>query len=316
MDVLLDAGVRGYETMIAVGRTLDERHYAHWHPTSTAGGFGAAAAAASVFGLDGAATVAALGTAGSLAGGLWRMRHEPVMTKAVHVAQAALTGLRAAHLARVGGTGPRYILEGEQGLWAAMTVAPRPLALGRGWAIDEVSFKPWAACRHAHPAIDAALVLRGTGKLTHPVRVETYRDALLFCDRPDPATPAEARFSLQHAVAIVHAHGRPRPEHFEADAIAALADARAGVSVSEADEFTERYPEHFGARVSTGGESLTLPDALGDPERPLGRTGLERKADELFAWGQVEPCLAARLKGLALEGEDAPALLAATEALA
>ena len=42
---LLDGGVRGYEAMVTVGRMFDDAHYALWHPTSTAGGFGAAAAA-------------------------------------------------------------------------------------------------------------------------------------------------------------------------------------------------------------------------------------------------------------------------------
>ena len=46
LDTWLDAAVRGYEAMIAIGSTLDDWHYAHFHPTSTAGLFGAAAAVA------------------------------------------------------------------------------------------------------------------------------------------------------------------------------------------------------------------------------------------------------------------------------
>jgi 2-methylcitrate dehydratase PrpD len=33
--VLLDAAMRGYEAMVAVGTTFDAYHYAHWHPTAT-----------------------------------------------------------------------------------------------------------------------------------------------------------------------------------------------------------------------------------------------------------------------------------------
>ncbi len=50
MDQRLDAAVRGYEAMIAVGAALDAHHYAHWHPTATAGVFGATAAFGSVIG--------------------------------------------------------------------------------------------------------------------------------------------------------------------------------------------------------------------------------------------------------------------------
>lgn len=287
MDLALDGAAAGYEAMVALGETLDAHHYARWHPTSTAGGFGGAAAAARVFGLPVDAVADALGHAGSLSGGLWRMRREEGATKQVHVAQAALTGLWHARLARAGARGPRLILEGEQGLHAAMTAEPKPLSLRDGWRIAEVSFKPWAACRHAHPAIDAALLLRAQAPLAGPVRVETYRDALAFCDKPEPRTPAEARFSLQHAVAVVAERGAPRLADFEPDAIAELAPARALVSVAEGPEFTARYPAHFGARVWAGGEAAEVADALGDPERPLDEAGLVAKAQALMDWGGV-----------------------------
>ncbi len=151
MDALLDGAVRGYEAMIAVGATFDAYHYAHFHPTSTAGGFGGAAAAASIFALDEAATGWALGNAASVTGGLWRMRHEDVMTKAMHAARAALEGLWLSRLARQGFTGPVAALEGEQGLYAAMVREPRPMVLDEAWLIHAVSFKPWAACATRTP---------------------------------------------------------------------------------------------------------------------------------------------------------------------
>ncbi|MFN3474097.1 MAG: MmgE/PrpD family protein [Blastomonas sp.] len=249
MDALLDGAVRGYEAMIAVGASFDAHHYAHFHPTSTAGGFGGAAAAASIFALDEAATGWALGNAASVAGGLWRMRHEDVMTKAMHAARAALEGLWLARLARQGFTGPAQVLEGEQGLYAAMVDTPRPMLLGDDWLIHAVSFKPWAACRHAHPAIDCALELQAMGALRLPVLVETYADAIRFCDRPHPVTELDAKFSIQHAVAVIADGRMAGPEDFTPKAIAALADARAQVTVRESEEFTRVYPAHFGARV-------------------------------------------------------------------
>ena len=47
-DTLADA-VRGYEAMIAVGAAFDAHHYSLWHPTTTAGVFGAAAVSGSPF---------------------------------------------------------------------------------------------------------------------------------------------------------------------------------------------------------------------------------------------------------------------------
>jgi 2-methylcitrate dehydratase PrpD len=306
MDALLAGAVRGYEAMIAVGMMLDAHHYSLWHPTSTAGGIGAAAAAADIFGLNASETVSALGHAASMAGGLWHMRHDDVMTKQLHVTRAALEGLWCARAARAGFTGPAAVLEGPQGLFAAMTRDPRSLPEAGAWLIGAVSFKPWAACRHAHPVIDCALQLRAERRLQPPFVVETYGDALRFCDRPDPVTEVDAKFSLQHAVAVIAAGRDATPADFTAQAIAELAPLRAQVRVSEDATINARYPAHFGARVN----GLELPDTLGDPERPLDDAGLLAKVAMLVAWGGLPESEAARAADVALHGEDVDAVLA------
>lgn len=285
MADLLDAGVRGYEAMIAIGATFDAHHYAHFHNTSTAGGFGGAAAAASAFGLDAERTGWALANAGSTAGGLWAMRHADTMTKQIHVARAALEGLWFARLARAGASGPVAVLEGPQGLYAASVPDPRPLVLGEGWRMAEVSFKPWAACRHVHPAIDCALELRAAGQLSGAMQVTTYADAMAFCDNPHPKTEPQAKFSLQHGIAVIAAGRDAGPEDFTLAAITELAPLRAQVSVAEDASITARYPAHFGASLSCGGGSLTLIDTLGDPERPASDAQIVAKAQSLIAWG-------------------------------
>ncbi|MEO7775227.1 MAG: MmgE/PrpD family protein [Steroidobacteraceae bacterium] len=287
LDDALDAAVRGYEATIAIGSMLDARHYAFWHKTATAGTFGAVVAAAARLGATQSQLVSALGLAGSVTGGLWQMRHEPVMAKQWHLAHAMATGIQAARHACHGVTGPRFILEGPQGLFAATCSAPRPLELSDNWRIAEVSFKPWGACRHAHPAIDAALELKSKGELQGAVTVSTYRDALVFCDRPDPGSALEAKFSLQHAVAIVVERGVPQLADFELEAIAALSPARRRISVQEDAGFTYAYPAHFGARVSCASGEVTLADALGDPERPLAEAGIVAKAQTLMEWGRI-----------------------------
>ncbi|MFZ4690114.1 MAG: MmgE/PrpD family protein [Polymorphobacter sp.] len=301
---LLDGGVRGYEAMVSIGRMFDAQHYAHWHPTATAGGFGAAAAAASVFGLDLAQTVAALGNAGSVAGGLWRMRHEPVMTKALHAAHAGLSALWFARLARHGFTGPAQILEGEQGVFAAMVATPNAVPDTPGWRLHEISFKPYPACRHVHPAIDAALALGEALRGDGAVLVETYGDALRFCDRPAPVTANDAKFSLQHAVAVVAATGTPRLADFEPAALPGLTARRARVTVRRAADLDAAYPGHFGARVTAGGQTVTMADALGDPERPVGRSELVAKLAALVAWGGLDAAQAETAAALVLDSAD------------
>jgi 2-methylcitrate dehydratase PrpD len=225
------------------------------------------------------------------------------MTKQLHVAHAALAGLWVARLARRGFTGSAEILEGPQGLYEAMTREPGTLRLQDGWLMAEVSFKPWAACRHAHPAIDAALELKSAGALDERILVETYADAIAFCDRPAPSSSIQAKFSLQHAVAVVAVRGGPRPDDFEAEAIndPAIAAARARVAVREAEDISARYPAHFGARLSADNRVVELHDARGDPERPLSRRGIVEKARQLIMWADLAEGEADRAVALALD---------------
>jgi 2-methylcitrate dehydratase PrpD len=250
-------------------------------------------------------TVWAMGHAMSLAGGLWQCRHEPVATKHLHVAEAARRGVSAARYAAAGLAGPRTILEGVQGFFAAIARDGDPEAVVADpdgpWRIHDVSFKPWPACRHAHPAIDATLALRGqvTGDPV-AVTVETYGDAIRFCDRPQPRTTGEARFSLQHAVAVALRDGPPPMGAFAEVRLGDHADLRACVRVVEDAGLSAAYPAHFGARVTveteTGRWSATVADAWGDGENPMGADDVVAKFRRLADWGGVPAALAERLE--------------------
>lgn len=326
----LDAVVRGYEATIRVGRALGTGHYRHWHPTSTAGAFGAAAASASVLGLDAEATADALGTAGSRTGGLWQMRHEPVPTKSIHNAEAARSGWLAARLARAGLRGPRQVLEGPQGLFAATAPDAVPAAVNAAdprWLIHDTSLKPWPACRHAHPAIDAMLdALDGAGAMDPEriagIEVATYAEALRFCDRQHPGSTLEAKFSLQHALAAIACLGRPRLEHYEPAAFGddGLRRLRERVSVREDAACSRRFPAHYGASVTVvldDGRRLEASriDAWGDPECPMDPQAVDAKARALAAWGGVADGLAGELFAAARGLADGGSLAALRDAL-
>lgn len=307
VEQLLESIVRGYEVTIRLGCAVGLGHYRFWHPSSTCGAFGAAMASAWLRGLDERGIAWALANAGTRTGGLWQMRHEAVPSKALHTALAAQSGWLAAALAEQGFSGPLSLLEGDQGLFAAMATEAKPevlLATSNQWLIHEVSFKPWPACRHAHPAIDALMRLSA-----HPqpdsiksIVVKTYQAALDFCDCPHPSTPGEARFSIQHALASILIHGRPRIRHYQSDALALpqLRSLRERIHVVSADQFDQRFPHHFGAEIcltTQNGEVMqaTVEDAWGDPEWPLSDADLGRKADDLFESAGLEASLAKRI---------------------
>jgi 2-methylcitrate dehydratase PrpD len=325
---LLDAILRGYEAEIRIGRAMGGTHYARFHPTATLGPFGAAAASASLLGLDAPRSVWALGNAGTQAGGVWQCRHEPVMTKQLHTARAAAMGLEAAQLAAVGLSGPRTILEGAQGVFAGLSSDAKPdrvlAAPDAPWLVHETSFKPWPACRHAHPAIDAALALRPriAGRAIAAVRVESYADALAFCDRAAPRTTVEAKFSLQHAVAVVLLDGPPPLAAFDPPALARpdLVALRERIAVAEGPHFTRAYPAHFGAAVTIdladgGVLRESVPDALGDPENPLAEGAILAKARMLMASAGVPEASIARVIDAALAMADGAPVATLNDAL-
>lgn len=301
-EALLEGIVRGYEAVIRIGRSFGPGHYRHWHNTSTGGPFGAAAAAGSILGLDRAQMVAALGNAGTQASGPWQCRLEGAMSKQLHTGRAAASGLVAADLAQRGFTGPRFILEGPLGWYAAACPDARPgrvLADSKApWLIGETSFKPWPACRHAHPAIDAALKLRDNlpPDAIDRLEVHSYADAIGICDNAAPRTTLEAKFSLQHSVAAVLLDGPPQLAAFEPAALSRpdIAALRQRIVLRAAERFTSAYPQHYGARVSArlrDGQSYTaeVADALGDPENPVSGTQVAEKARTLMASAGLKP---------------------------
>lgn len=210
----LDAVVRGYEAVIRVGASVGPGHYRHWHNTASCGAFGAAAAVSSILDLDPGQWASALGNAGTQVGGLWQCREEKSMSKVLHTARAASGGLLAALLAQRSFTGPRFILEGPMGFYAATCPDPDVRALTSDaagpWKIFEASVKRWPACGHVIPCIDAAMEIAAsvTADMIRDVSVKTYTDALVFADQPNPKTDLEYKFSLQHGAAIGLLGGR------------------------------------------------------------------------------------------------------------
>ena len=294
----LNAIVIGYEATIRIGRAVGPGHYAYWHNTATCGPFGAAAAACYL--LDGSDLVSAFGLAGTQAAGLWQTRHEPdSMAKHLHAGHAAQVGVQAALLSAQGFQGPRSILEGEQGFFAAMCPGADPQDVlddyGDGWLIHQTSIKPYPACRHAHAAIDAALLAREAlgDSVIETVVIETYDDAIKFCDRPDPKTITEAKFSLQHSVAITLAKGAPKLTDFDLGSVdAKILDLRRRINVKGSKSFNADYPAHYGAAVIVNGERYIAKDAYGDPECPMNDKAVLDKVVKLYAHAGLDRELA------------------------
>jgi 2-methylcitrate dehydratase PrpD len=296
----LAAVLAGYEACCRVGMAVGKTHYRIWHNTATCGPFGSAMAVADLIGLTEEEAVWALGNAGTQSSGLWEFLASGAMSKHLHTARAAESGVLAALLAKEGFTGPDRILEGEKGFFAGLCVDPIPEAVvadpGRPWELTRTSIKPWPCCRHTHPAIDAAIALHGQlgGAAIARVTVGAYGAALDVCDRPRPEDPYSAKFSLQHCVAVALSDGRVDQASFNADARKRVADERAKVDVELSGPVDSAYPRAWGVEVSAAladGRILKelRRDAKGDPEDPVTAEELSIKSRALLIDGRMKP---------------------------
>ncbi len=158
--------VAGYEVACRVALALPAAaHYARgFHPTATCGVFGAAAAAARVFGMDAAGVESALGIAGSQSAGSLQFLANGAWTKRSQVGWASMSGLTAATLAREGFKGPTDALEGAHGFFQGYAPSATPARafdeLGVAFELMQTAVKPYPSCRYGHAGIDAALDLR------------------------------------------------------------------------------------------------------------------------------------------------------------
>ncbi len=290
----LTAVLHGYEACCRIGAGVGKAHYKVFHNTATCGPFGAAMAAATLLDLTDEEAAWALGNAGAQASGVWEFLAAGAMSKHLHTARAAESGVIAAKLAREGFTGARTILEGEKGFFAAFCADPEPEAVlaepQAPWQLTRTSLKPWPCCRHTQPTIDAALSLQSriAGRPIRAVEVGTYQAALDLCDRAEVSDMTAAKFSLQHCVAAALADGAIWTDTFEAEARERLSALRRTVTVSHDATAESAYPRDWGARLVVtldDGERLEerCTACKGDPDNPLLPAKIEHKARLLLA---------------------------------
>lgn len=294
---LLEAYVVGFEAECRIGHVVNPDHYERgWHPTSTIGVFGAAAAAARLLNLDVKATATAFAISSSLASGI--KANFGTMTKPLHVGQCARNGLMAAQLAAGGFTANPGALEHQQGYFEAYdglsNVHIERLLFGAGKELEveqeSVGLKQFPCCGSTHPAIRAMLALREQGldaAKVERIEIMTNRRRLPHTNNPMPVSALGAKFSIQYATVRALLDGAPRLRHFEGDsyAEAAVRDLLSRTSVAAypptADAAQHEEGNEMAADITVltkDGRTLTA-----HARHQLGRGGDDPMSeDELF----------------------------------
>ncbi len=260
-QVLL-AYVVGVEVEIRMARALGFHHYDKgWHPTSTLGTFGAAAAVAHLLKLDEAQCATALSIAASMAAGI--KANFGTMVKPLHVGQAARNGMLAALLAQGGYDAEAQALEHTQGF---LNVFNGPSTFDaelmfKDWAQpleiegDTIALKQFPCCGSTHPAITMMLQLAREERITAAdvarIEVLPHGRRLKHTNNALPQSPLEAKFSVQYVCARALVDGNVRLRHFEGETYADPA-IRALLAVTEArphPDMADDAPEQWGAEV-------------------------------------------------------------------
>jgi len=295
---MLEAVLKGFEACTRLGNSVGPAHYKIWHNTATCGTFGAAYAAGSLLGLSNDQLCDALGNAGTQSSGLWEFSASGAMSKHLHAGRAGQSGLLAADMAQYGLSGSATILEGKRGFYAACCPDANPESLlsnpEEKWQLHHTSIKPWPCCRHTHPVIDAALEL---SKILNAENIETIelsvtQAALDVCDKPNPETLYDAKFSLQHCASIAILCGQVGFDSFEDEARQKASGLTNKYSLKCSKEFEKAYPDSWGAEVKVklkNGKELSVhrKHAKGDPEAQLSSKEMREKAEMLFRYGGV-----------------------------
>lgn len=306
------AAVAGYECGVRVGEFLGRSHYRIFHTTGTAGKLAAAAGVAHVLRLNADQTQHCLGSAGTMAAGLWEFLRDAADSKQLHTAKAAADGLMAAYIARDGFTGARQILEGPQGMAAGMSSDADPSwltdGLGTRWALAETSFKFHSSCRHTHPAADALLTLMQENKLRAEdiaqVTAHVHQGALdVLGPVTDPQSIHQSKFSMGFVLALIALKGRAGLPDFT-DSSLKDTQVRAfhdKVKMVLDPEIDRAYPRRWMGRVTvktTDGREIgkRISSPKGDPDNCLTRAELEDKALRLAQ--HAGGASVAELKGL------------------
>jgi 2-methylcitrate dehydratase PrpD len=321
-DELLAAIVVGFEICCRLGVALDpSAHYARgFHPTATAGTFGAAAAAGRLFGLSVESMISAYGVAASQASGSLQFLVNGAWNKRYQVGEASMKGLIAATLASEGFTGAIESVDGKHGFLGSYSDGANPAraveALSTVWETMKIGLKPYPACRYVHAAVDGLLQLQNEHKFSaqdvDSISVGLHRNGITLVGAPldqkrRARTIVDGQFSMPFAASIALLYGQFGWDdyvHLGRPEVDALADRVLVFRDTSLEDL--RHP--FGAtlQVCAAGKSyaLRIPDPSGEPDtfpqasdlaakfKTLAGPVLNAGSDELFQKLQSIPTAA------------------------
>jgi 2-methylcitrate dehydratase PrpD len=295
----VEAIVQAFEAMGVISAACSLASYDRgFHCTGTFGAFGAAVGVGRLLRLDEDGLTRAVGIAGTQAAGL--KASFGTMSKHLNAGHASGVGVLSARLAQAGFTGAIDVIEAPQGFAVAHNAQAsdfdpgRPAsALGGRLAVEQVMFKPHAACGATHSTINGIRALKAQHGFdvgdVEAVELLVSHAHLNVCGIPTPRTGLEGMFSLRYAAALALTGGQTGPSAFTDERVcdARMIAARELVTVApDARIPLVTSPTEVTLRLKGGAVFTACDDALVvTPDEKLGEQwkALEAKFHDLVA---------------------------------
>lgn len=300
-DRLLFGIIIGYEVAIRLACCIQPGNKLKgYHATGTCGTIGATMGIAAALDFDYDQMKSALSASVTSSAGILEMIVGDSQLKPFNAGRAAMDGVMAAYVGRSRFKAPEDALGGERGFLAIMTENPK-LSFLSDWPegkfmIETIYMKPYAACRHCHPSIEASFAIRKDPGFNisniDSIHVSTYQLAVSGHNHVNIQGCNSAKMSIPYSIAVSLATGRAGMEEFTEKYINdpdILSLARK-VTVSACDELTALCPQRRVAVVEikmlNGNFVIKRVDfPKGEPENPLTQIELKDKFRDLARFG-------------------------------
>ena len=270
-----------------------------YHATGTCGTVGAAMGIAAALHFDEEQMKSAFSAATTSAAGLLEMIEGDTELKPYNAGRAAMDGVAATYIGRARFKAPEDALGGKRGFLKVMTDEPKMEYLtdfsSDKYMIETIYMKPYAACRHCHPSIEAALHIRQQDGFNkddiESIHVDTYKLAVAGHDHTEIKGANSAKMSIPYSLAVALCTGKAGLDEFTDKYISDndILGITSKVSVIDVDDLTVLCPQKRVAvvtvKTSKGEFTERVDYPKGEPENPLSREELEEKFRGLAMYG-------------------------------
>jgi 2-methylcitrate dehydratase PrpD len=297
---LLTGIIVGYEASIRLASAIQPSHKQKgYHVSGTCGTIGAALGIAAALGYSRKQMKGTLAAAATSASGLLVLNDDGSELKPYTIARATVDGVMAAYIGRVGFTGPDDVLGGKRGSFLTVMSDQADISYlsdkNSGMGIEGIYVKPYAACRHSHPAIEAALKIKRQHAIVAQeiiaIHITTYHAAVYGHDHKIIRGIGSAKMSIPYGVAaalVLDDVGINAflPENIDNPKILSLIEK---VYIKADDELSALTPEKRAAIVEIITNSDKYSERVnypkGEPENPFSMEELEEKFYSLALFG-------------------------------